>query len=1037
MSGMATHLEKNPRLLVLIVGLILVAGGVALTLLPRTEDPRLTPRAARLITVLPGADAERIESLVTEKLEAAIQEIEEVKELSSISSTNASVVVVELADDVDEVEAENAWAQIRDKAEDAKLKMPAETIAPELKTIDSANALILALKWDLEAPPNFAILVRLIKDLQDKIDRIPGTEKSELFGAPAEEILVTVDPDAMTALGLSPLDISKAIASSDSKVSAGLLRTGQDNVLIEVSGQLDTLLRVGQIPVQYGDGSNFVQLADVAEIQKTVKTPTEAEVLLQNRTAVALGVQIHPSTRIDLWSRDADRVLAAFHQQLPSGIELQKVFEQRSYVSARMNSLAFSLLCGVLAITAVMLVIMGLRAALIVGVTLPLVSLLVVAIMHWLGIPIHQMSITGLIIAMGLMIDNAIVVVDEIAQRLRTGYSRSESVTKSCDFLWMPLLGSTVTTVLSFSPIILMEGPTGEFVGSIAVVAALAVLCSLGLAMTVVATLAGLGLPAPQQAGWASRGLLSSPSLIQAYRQSIAVLLRFPRVSIAAVMLVPIAGFLAGLSLPEQFFPPAERNQFQIELELPATTSIAQTKRRAQQIREFLVADPRIADVKWFLGESALMFYYNVIPLRTNVPQYGQAIVECQHGTDVRRLLLELQSVVDARFPDATVLLRQLQQGPPYEAPIEIRLSGPDITRLRELGDQVRLTLTEIPPVHHTRAGFSESLPKLSFVVDEQQARLGGFDPVAIADELDSHLEGITGGSLVESTEELPVRVRVSGENRQDLAAIQSFDLLAPQQTDSEEDFSDYRGVPLSAISDTKLVSETVRISRRNGERVNEVHAFINADVLPSSVLAEFKRRWRDSGNSIPPGYSISYGGAESERDDAVRELIGNVFVIVFLMIATMVISLRSFRYAALLFLVAGLSVGFSLGALSLVGYPWGFMSMVAMMGMIGVAVNDSIVVLAAIRELPPEDLGLDQIAERVVASTRHVISTTMTTLFGFTPLFLFGGEFWSPVAVVISGGVGGATLLALVLMPCSYIVLDRSRGGIRGTTER
>ncbi len=1023
---MFTVLHKNPRFLLLIIAIIVVAGMVALVELPRMEDPRLTPRAARIVTVLPGADAERVEALVTEKLEEKIKEIEEVKEIRSTSSTNVSFLAIELNYDVDEIEAANVWSKVRDQMEDAKTEMPSETLAPNFSEFDiTASALIVALKWELESEPNFAILTRLIKELKDRIDQIPGTEKTELFGEPDEEVLVTLDANAMTALGLNAANISREITFSDSKVAAGLLRTEKDNVLLDVAGEFDTLDRIGQIPIRQGNSANSVNLEDIATIEKSIRTPVDSKVVLDENTAIAVGVQIQPTSRIDLWASELDETLREFEATLPHGVVLDRMFEQNHYVSARMENLLRNLAYGAISIFIVILIMMGWRSAIVVGTALPIVSLLVLAFMYSLEIPIHQMSITGLIISLGLMIDNAIVVVDEIAQRIENGVGRLAAVEQSTKFLWKPLLGSTLTTALAFSPIFLMGGPTGEFVGSIALVAALSVIASLFLAITVIATLASIGLHDKNVDGWLAKGI-SLPIINSLYERIVGLILKFPTTGILMGLLLPCIGFIFAVELPEQFFPPADRNQLYVEIELPATSTINETEKCASKLREVLVEDPEIEDVKWFLGESALMFYYNVLPFRRNTPQYGQGIVDCVPGTDVKALINDKQNMLAKMFPQAIVILRQLEQGPPFEAPIEVRVSGPDARSLREIGDQLRLLMSETPHIHTTRASFSESLPKVSFEVDEQKARLAGLYFTGIASELNSTLEGITGGTILEASEELPVRVRVSGERQKDLNDIASLDLLVPISSQSRNDPNDngYRGIPLSAISDMNLKAETVSIERLNGERLNEVQAYIDAGVLPSKVQNDFEQRLSQADFEIPGGYKLEWGGAKQERDEAVSALAGKVVIIVALMIATIVYSMSSFRLAGLLFLVALLSVGIGFGALWLAGYPWGFMSLVAMMGMIGVTVNDSIVVLASIRE--PQVQTIESVRSSVIDNTRHILSTTFTTIFGFTPLFLFGGDFWSPVAIAISGGVAGATVLALVFVPCVYVLIFR-----------
>ena len=1025
---MFTVLHKNPRLLLLIIAIIAVSGFVALAELPRMEDPRLTPRAARIVTVLPGADAERVESLVTEKLEEKIKEIEEVKEIRSTSSTNVSFVAIELDYDVDEVEAANVWSKVRDQMEDAKLEMPAETQEPNFNKFDiTASAMIVALKWELKSKPNFAILTRLIKELKDQIDDIPGTEKTELFGEPNEEVLVTLDANSMTALGLNAANISREISFSDSKVTAGLLRTEKDNILLDVAGEFDTLDRIGQIPIRLGESSNTVNLEDIASIEKSIRTPMDSTIILNEQTAIAIGVQIQPTARIDLWAKELNQTLVDFEATLPHGVALDRMFDQNHYVSARMENLLRNLAYGAVSIFVVILIMMGWRSATIVGTALPIVSLLVLAFMYGLGIPIHQMSITGLIISLGLMIDNAIVVVDEIAQRIENGVNRLEAVEQSTRFLWKPLLGSTLTTALAFSPIFLMGGPTGEFVGSIALVAALSVIASLFLAITVIATLASIGLHDKNVGGWWAKGI-SLPVIDRLYESFVGLILRFPTTGILMGLLLPCVGFVFAIELPEQFFPPADRDQMYVELELAATSTIQETEKYAARLRAVLIEDPRIEDVKWFLGESALMFYYNVLPFRRNTPQYGQGIVDCVPGTDVKKLINEKQDLLATMLPQAIVILRQLEQGPPFEAPIEVRVSGPDNRTLREIGDELRLLMSETPHVHTTRASFSESLPKISFEVDEQKARLAGLYFTGIANELNSTLEGITGGTILEASEELPVRVRVSGEEQKDLNDIASLDLLIPAsgRQQSRLDSSSYRGIPLSAISNMSLKAETVSIERLNGERLNEVQAYIDAGVLPSQVQNDFEQRLMTADFQIPSGYKLEWGGAKQERDEAVSALAGKVVIIIALMIATIVYSMSSFRLAGLLFFVAFLSVGIGFGALWLAGHPWGFMSLVAMMGMIGVTVNDSIVVLASIRE--PDVQTIESIRTSVVENTRHILSTTFTTIVGFTPLFLFGGDFWSPVAIAISGGVAGATVLALIFVPCVYVLLFRIR---------
>ncbi len=433
-----------------------------------------------------------------------------------------------------------------------------------------------------------------------------------------------------------------------------------------------------------------------------------------------------------------------------------------------------------------------------------------------------------------------------------------------------------------------------------------------------------------------------------------------------------------------------------------------------------MLRQPNIRRVDWFLGQSIPPFYYNIIPRRENASNYGQAMVQVERLEDVRETIRSLQLDLDQRFPQARLLVRQLEQGPPFDAPVEVRLFGPDVQVLRELGNEVRMRLATIPHVIHTRSDLDESIAKLAIEVDEEAARLAGLDHQSIAEQLQTQLEGITGGSVLEETEELPVRVQLRGSSRASREDIASLEL----QT-ATLDRAAVGNLPLSAVAQLRLVADSATISRRDGRRLNEVQAYTTAGILPATVLTQLKRSLREDPIRLPPGYSLAFGGEAAERDNAVGNLLASVGILIVLMIATLVLSFGSFRLSAIVAVVAGLSMGLGLGALWLFGYPFGFMAIVGSMGLMGVAINDAIVVLAGIRSHHAARGGdVHAIVEVIQATSRHVIATSLTTMAGFAPLILGGGEFWPPLAVSIAGGVAGATILALYFVPSLYLTL-------------
>ena len=1016
---------RNSRLLILTICLILVWGFTSFNALPRMEDPALSQWVGKVITRFPGASAERVESLVTEKLEQKLQEIEEIKSVESTSQLGTSLILITLQDTVknhDEV-----WSRVQDRLTDITPQLPPEVTVPDLEDINDGRGytLIVALTWNLDSPPNYAIIKRLSEELEQQLYNLGGVEEIEFWGAPTEEILVEINPSDFAALGLTPQEFSQQILLSDAKVSSGRLYSPQNNLLLEVETELDSLERIRQIPILVGNSSeSLIRLGDIATVKKTIQKPPSELAIINGKPAITLGVLIEPDRRIDQWMTEAQETLDQFRRGISSGIGLELILDQNRYVKTRLNSLFKNLLLGVLFVVVTTTFLMGKKSALVLGLSLPLSVLMVFGAMRLLEIPLHQMSLTGLVIALGMLIDNAIVVVDELEHLLKEGWPPHKAISQVGSYLAIPLLASTLTTILTFLPIALLPGTVGEFVKTIALSVILTLGSSLLLSLTVIPAIRGRihnNSERHQQATWWKNGF-SNSRLTQVYRHALDFILTIPVLGIMLAMILPITGFLLAGSIPEQFFPPAERDQFQINLELPFSTSIEQTQTVVDKASNLILKHSEIIDLHWFIGTHAPTFYYTVDRegIKGEVHHYATAMVQTSTDTLSRQLIQILQQELDQNLPSARILVEQLKQALPIP-PIELRLYGSNLELLQKLGIQARSQLVQVPNVTHTNASLGETLPKLAFSLDEEKAKLTGLDNTQIAQQLNANLEGNTGGSILENTEELPVRVRLSHSDRANLDQITTLNLVPSNQQSPENPAT----LPLSSLGQIQLVPETAVITRRSGQRVNIVQGFIKAGVLPSTVLADFQQRLKDSNFQLPPGYSMEWGGESAESNQAMENLFSIVGILIVLMVAILVLSFNSFRSAGIILLVAMGSVGLALLSLWIFGYPLGFMAILGTVGLIGVAINDSIVVLAAIRNDPLAKKGeLPAMLKVIVRSTRHVITTTITTIAGFIPLFLDGGEFWPPLAICIAGGVGGATLLALFFVPCAYLLL-------------
>ena len=1035
-----TAAVRNRRLLVMLIAVLVVAGLASWSVIPRMEDPVLNQRAAIITTNYPVADAEQVETLVTDRIEKFVREVEEIKELKSQSRSGVSLITIELRDDV--YDTPPVWSRIRGKVEDSIALLPAEASRPQFNQLEvRAFAWIGALVWKSDSAPNYAILGRFAEDLEDRLRGVSGTDDVEQFGNPAEEIVVEIDPGRLANMGLSASDVAASILSDDARNAAGFLRSDGEALAVELGNQLKTVESIGQLPVKSNNDGGFVVVSDFARVDRTIANPPDQLGRIDGRPAMMVGAMVRTGSRIDSWRKKLGRAVEDFESTLPPAIGLTEVLDQNQYVAGRLSDLISNLAIGSLAVMVVVWLLMGWRNALLVSTALPLVTMAVLTAMRFQGVPIHQMSVAGLIIALGLLIDNAIVIVDSVSTQLRNGKSKLEAVGATGRILFIPLLASTLTTAFAFAPICLMEGPAGEFVGSMAINVITAVISSLFISLLVIAPLTALlgngesesrngqrdkGLRAVMKQG--IRPGWTKPMFETMLRSAI----QLPWATVACFAVLAGGGFYALSQLPDQFFPPADRDQFHIELEMPQNASFAELQSLTDQISQRLAIEPRVQQTTWLLGRSAPTFYYNIITRRANARDYAHAIVQLDSAEGARAVIRDLQTRLQREFPEARLLARQLEQGPPFAAPIEVKFYGADLDVLRQLGDKTRQILSRLPHVVHTRLDLNAVTPTVEVDVSTQDAMLAGMRPGDIATQLGAQLEGATGGFVLQETEQLPVRVRVAGSQRSSIEDLNGMDLISNGLGGSA------KRVPLNAVAALRLKPRTAMVAREDSIRVQEVQAYLTAGVLPSAVLTKLKDRLQETVKNLPPGYRMEYGGEASKRNDAVGGLLANVGILVMAMITTLVLAIGSFRGSLIIGAVAMMAIGFGGMSLFVFGYPFGFMAIVGVMGLIGIAINDSIVVLTALRENSLAATGnVDAIIGVTLHETRHVLATTFTTIAGFMPLIISGGGFWPPMAIAIAGGVIGCTLSALFFVPATFGWLMRQRQNLDSLSEQ
>ncbi|MEL6643290.1 MAG: efflux RND transporter permease subunit [Pseudomonadota bacterium] len=1019
---METLTFRQPRLVALILLVLISAGLSSFLSLGRQEDPTITNLFATVTTNFPGADPARVEALVTAEIEEQLLEISEVDTINSVSRSGVSVVSIELLETLDEATIEQVWAEARDAVEDARRNFPAGVAAPEFNAEGiSAYSTVIAVTADHDAVP-MTLAHAHAEALADRLRAIPDTRAVDLFGEPENEVLVTVDPEAAAALGLSVAEISARIAAADGKVQAGRLQATSTDLAINVSGEIEALARLGRVVVRENADGTTVELSDLATITRGARDPATELAIADGRPAVLVGVLARDGVQIDRWMGFVHDELAAGADAIPVGLSERLMFDQSLYTADRLAEVATNMAIGVALVVAVLFITLGVRAAAIVALVLPVVSLATLATMNFIGLPIHQMSVTGLIVALGLLVDAAIVMTDEVRQRLERGLSRLEAVGDATRRLAAPLFASTATTALSFTPMILLPGPAGDFVGAIAIAVVLMLLWSFFVAVTVTPALAGFFLRAEKPGG------LRIPAVSNLFAASIRWSVGNPVKSIALALILPVTGFAAFPTLTAQFFPGVDRDQFYLEVDMPPGTAIGDTAQVARSIDDLLRDDAGVDRVYWSIGQSGPAFYYNITSGRSREPGYAQAMVKTTTPDEAARLVPELQAALDGAYPQARIIVRGLVQGPPVEAPVELRFVGPEMETLRELGEDARAIMAGLPYVTQVRAGVTGGAPQLKYEIDETAARLLGLNITDIALQLEHALVGQTGGSLVEGTEQLPVRVRAGDGVRADLAAISDLPILLPGAA-AIASTGAYPAVPLSQLAQPVLEPAESVVTRRNAERTNTVQAFILPDILPEEALQSVLSALEAAEFTLPVGYRMELGGDSDARSNTVGNLMASVGLIVTLTIAAIALTFNSFRLTAVALVVCVLSAGLSMLSLAVMQYPFGINAIIGVIGSIGVSINAAIIILTGLKGNAAAASGDTRaMADVVMGSSRHIVSTTITTFGGFLPLILAGGGFWPPFAVAIAGGVLLSAVVSFYFTPAMFALTYRAK---------
>tara|TARA_B110000503_G_scaffold88282_1_gene133878 strand:- start:4338 stop:7397 length:3060 start_codon:yes stop_codon:yes gene_type:complete len=1006
----------RPRIFLLAMLFIIAGGLLSYDSLPRQENPQLAERWANITAVLPGATPQRVETQIADVLETQLREIDEIKIIDSTSLSGVVRVGLELKEIIGKGETDEVWAKVQETlSQSAALVPPGTNIS--FNHSGPPTTVLFALQWRGDGEPQMVILSRLANQFKRKLANITNSKQALVYGDTKEEIFVGADLDLLTDAGMNIQSIAIAIDRYDSKRAIGNI-VGQDaEFRIKAHDNISLINDLKKLPLKISDDYQAIRLEDVATVEKLPVDPPIEIVSYNGIPSVFVEVRGKFAQRTDLYSKAVLRVADIFKEGLPDEIGLEVIFNESDFVEEKFSFLMQSILLATFIVLFLSYLLLGPRSAVIVSAVVPLTILLVLIGCTILQVPLHQTSVTGIILSLGLLIDNSIIVVEDYRYRKSQKLVNREAIYASIKHLSLPLLAATVTTGLAFMPMAAGKGASPEFVGDMAITIILAVSSSLFLALTVVPVLLKtmedsnfLNLNKSKNIGFSHQGLRTR------YRAFLAWALFKPSRAMVLSLILPTLGFVSFGFLDTDFFPNQGKAMFKVEVELDANASIYATNQRVTSIRDQVLLEDYVTRDMWWVGRRLPRLLYNIIggPSGEGSDNLATGVFFTSSYSQMDSSLANLAKRLEKDHADVRVRVSKFTNGPPVEFPVNIAIFGDDNQVLKSLGEELKSILAKSPQVSDVLADQSASVTGLEINLDEVNLAFSSKSSQEIIDQISASTRGIYVGSMLDGNKEVPIRIK--NKNREASEVNQTAFLAI----NSAEGF-DY----VESFSDISYTSEINQINRYQGTRNNAVKAAVYPGTLASTVLNDVADELKAFEDSLPVGYSIAQFGDAEERAESFGQLFSTFFLFLGLIVMTLVMILNSFRQASIILLVGTLCIG--LGFLGMfVGFQnFGFIGLVGIVGLAGLAINDSIVVLSHLNE----DAGTGQVSkdtliETTVRSTRHILTTSLTTMGGLLPLLF--DKFFETLAWAMCFGVMGSALLALLLIPSMFCFLGK-----------
>ena len=1002
---------RHKSIIYYFIAVLLTFGIFSFTHMGRMEDPDFTMRTMVVGVSWPGASPQQMSDQVTDKLEEKLRDLPGVDYTKSFTDGSKSVIYINLKEDLPSNKIRPAWEEARNMINDEWKSLPSGVQGPSINDrFDDVYGTIYALSGD---EFSYEEKRQQAEDLKRQLLSVPNVKKITLIGVQEKSLDVTINKDKLASYQVSTQQLLTALKQQSAMVPAGMVNTDTNNVYLRINGVFDSVDAVKNMPVRINNQT--IRLGDIADVTMTYKDPSSPQFYYEGKPAIGIAISMDAGANNIEFGKAIDTKLKELKTMIPAGLSLDQVSNQPHIVKESIGDFSQSLFEAIAIVLLVSFASLGIRTGIVVALTIPVVVSTTFVLMYENGIYLHKVSLGALILALGLLVDDAIIVVEMMSVKLEEGFNHWRAATFAYESTAFPMLSGTLITCAGFLPLALAEGMVAEFTKSLSIVVFMALILS-WIASVLVSPVLGYKIienkAEKPESEWTRRDHIMH-RLKTVFYARFESLLHWALGHHKAVLLLTLGAFILSLlSFPlikQEFFPSSTRNEIIVSMQFPQSSSIDYTQSQAKSLDALLKDNEHIDHFTTYVGEGSPRF---VLTLEPELPRanFMQTIIVTKSLEDRDALFKDLQDQLNDQYPSALINMQFVQIGPPSKYPVMLRVSGPDASEVKTIANDVKAKMQEDKELHNIAFDWPDTEPVAQIHIDPDKARLLGINSYAVSLHLQSLLSGTKSGEYYEGNQTIPVTFRLGGNENHNLAALSSL----PIQTGN----GSY--VPLSQIATISMSQEEGIIWHRNMMPTISIHANVGPGVLGNAKTKEIYNKLAEYRQDLPTGYTIDLDGSAEKSVTAVQKLLVPMPIMLFAIMTILMFQLKRIALMFMALFTAPLGLIGVVLALNITRTPLGFMAILGIIALSGMIIRNSIILLDQIEIHRAEGQSArEAIINSATLRFRPIMLTAIAAILGMIPLM--GSVFWSPLAIAFSGGLLVATILTLIVLPVMY----------------